>query len=395
MDRMKIVHVADHYYPALGYQIYYLAHLMKDMGHEVTIVTSERHSPFIYQAGTIDKMMGDRILRPGIFEEDGVEVHRLPVSLEMGSTVMLKGLEERIVSLRPDVIYVHGINTFPGIICALIKNHLKNVKLVYQNYQIRGACLSRLSMLYPPFRYLASPIIVDRADLFIAIAEEAKDFAVEVLGIPEEGVRVYTHGADPDRFAMNPDYRHEFREENGIPEDAFVYLYTGKIMPFKGVHLLAQAGLRLLDEGKDIYIVAVGPGDEDYIDSINEMYAKAGWGERMKIFDPAPHDRLNRFYCAADVAVWPLTTTIGHLEAMACGLPIIVSDEPASKERVRYDNGFILNEGKIDELTSYMSFLHDNEEERRRLGSNGRAMIEKELNWKNIIGGIVSEIEAL
>jgi glycosyltransferase involved in cell wall biosynthesis len=392
---MRIVHVADHYYPALGYQIHYLVHLMKGMGHEVSIVTSERHAPLIYRAGTIDRMMGDRLLEPGVYDEDGVAIHRLPVMAEVGSTVLLKGLEGTVASLRPDVLYVHGINTLPGVMCAMMKTHLNGTKLVYQNYQIRGACMSKLGILYPPFRCLASPMIVQRADLFIAIAEEAKDFAVEELGIPEGMVKVYAHGADPERFAMDPGYRREFREEHGIPEDSFVYLYTGKIMPFKGVHLLAEAGLRLLDKGKDVYIVAVGPGDQEYIDSIRETYRKAGREERLRIFDPAPHDRLNRFYCAADAAVWPLTTTIGHLEAMACSLPIIVSDEPASQERVRYDNGMVLHNGDLDELESYMVMLYDDRDEGARLGKNGREIVVRSLNWNEIIGGIVKELEAL
>ena len=57
---MKIVHVCDYIQPQLGYQEYYLAKEHAKMGHEVTVITSDRYYPFPNYENTAEKILGDR-----------------------------------------------------------------------------------------------------------------------------------------------------------------------------------------------------------------------------------------------------------------------------------------------------------------------------------------------
>ena len=74
---MRIIHVSSHLYPALGYQDSLLPKAQANLGHEVYVVTSDRHERFIYKNNKI--VLGERIRGAGFFEEDGIKVWRLKI----------------------------------------------------------------------------------------------------------------------------------------------------------------------------------------------------------------------------------------------------------------------------------------------------------------------------
>jgi glycosyltransferase involved in cell wall biosynthesis len=71
------------------------------------------------------------------------------------------------------------------------------------------------------------------------------------------------------------------------------------------------------------------------------------------------------------------------LEAMSCGLPVVVTNVGGTEELVDSSNGFVFNAGDVDELVKILKQLHFNKEKFEELGKNSRKKAEQ-LNWSNI-----------
>ncbi len=76
---------------------------------------------------------------------------------------------------------------------------------------------------------------------------------------------------------------------------------------------------------------------------------------------------------------------IATMEAMACGLPIIIADNPGVEEYVKHNyNGLVYKGGDYVELSKFIVDLLRNKKLRERLGNNARKTIVDKLNWDRI-----------
>ena len=106
------------------------------------------------------------------------------------------------------------------------------------------------------------------------------------------------------------------------------------------------------------------------------------------------NNELYKFFSASDIAVWPRECSIGMLEAMACCLPVIISDSSEVNERVLYGNGITYHNDDPTDLAIKMERLLE-VELRKNMGANGRKLIEQHLNWKTIAQQFIEPFEDL
>jgi glycosyltransferase involved in cell wall biosynthesis len=127
-----------------------------------------------------------------------------------------------------------------------------------------------------------------------------------------------TQAADVDPGAL--------RAEFGASDDTALLLFVGKFIPKKRPMDLIRAAHRLQDQGQSVHVILVGSGEleDDLRDAANELNVPvyfAGFKNQSEL----PH-----YYVGADLLVLPSNggETWGLVvnEAMACGLPAVVSD---------------------------------------------------------------------
>jgi UDP-glucose:(heptosyl)LPS alpha-1,3-glucosyltransferase len=146
--------------------------------------------------------------------------------------------------------------------------------------------------------------------------------------------------SSPDRSAC----RAEIRGRYGIGENDLLLLFVGMNFEVKGLDTIiaALAKARGMRPEANIRLLVVGRGDERKYGKIAESAGVAG----AVIFAGTQHAGLERYYRAADAFVlFSAFDTFGMvvLEAMAAGLPVIVSPNVGAKDLVDEGvNGFIL-----------------------------------------------------
>jgi glycosyltransferase involved in cell wall biosynthesis len=380
---MRIVSINVHYQDGLGYQDYYLGKSWKALGHEVHFISSDWHFDYPdYES--VRHIIGDKYVGVGTFVNDyGVPVHRLKATTRKQTGLMwLKGFEEKLIALRPDIIISHGVFSYQSIRLLYLKNKL-NCPIVFDDHTTINVLRESLSskIIFTLFRVFFAKRMLKVAHKIVGISDSCMVVLDKTFGLKGNNVVMIPLGTDTNLFKQDQDLRKKYRKFLGVDDETIVVLYTGKIYEDKKVDLLIDA---LNDEAvtlnKSIVIHIVGVISTEY-----KAYfeAKLKTSEHKVIYRNAvSQQELPEIYNGADIAVWPAHTTNSTIDASACGCPIICSDY--MKERYSNNNGFGIKEGDISELKTVLKQLIDDDHLRKEMGQEGIELVKKELSWESI-----------
>jgi glycosyltransferase involved in cell wall biosynthesis len=138
--------------------------------------------------------------------------------------------------------------------------------------------------------------------------------------------------------------REPTRAALGLPADAMVILFVGMNFESKGLETIIRAVglLKSRNPSSRAHVLVVGKGDES---RFRRIAVEAGCADAIT-FAGAHRDGLSRFHAAADVFAMPAsfeTFSMATLEAMAAGLPVVISDRMGVRDLVSDRlNGFVV-----------------------------------------------------
>jgi glycosyltransferase involved in cell wall biosynthesis len=169
-----------------------------------------------------------------------------------------------------------------------------------------------------------------------------------------------------------------FKPENGVPHNgALRLLCVGRLIERKGQQHLIAAVKQLTDEGTEVTLDLVGTGDARVA---NEVQVEAlGLKNRVRFLGYVPREQIARCYASSDVFVLPSYNegmSVALLEAMASGLPVVVTPTGGTAELVESGvNGFIFDWADVNSLTAHLRSLARDRAMVRRMGlaSHARA----------------------
>lgn len=380
---LKIVHVINCFYPQIGYQETFLAKEHAKMNNDTYVITSDYFLDSVLHAEDSVKLIRrKKMIGTGLFQEDGINVWRLKSISLTPHAVLLLGLRKKIQELEPDIVIVHGIVNISAITLSKLKKKTDNFKLLYDDHMTFDLSTSISRFLYPFFKWIFSPLIQETADALIAVGKPSKSFMMEKYGIPAERIKIISMGADDTLFKFDASARQNLRKELSLNKEDIVFIYTGKILPKKRLSLLIDA-VYLLRDYKQVKVLFVGQGPIKHIEELRQNIKNKNLEDRFIWHDAVPNKDLYKFYSVADVAVWPAGASISIFEALACSLPIIVSDSPNINEMTYITNQITYQGLNPSNLAIKMEKLLD-PKLRKSMGSNGRRLVEENLNWRNI-----------
>lgn len=152
--------------------------------------------------------------------------------------------------------------------------------------------------------------------------------------------------------------RRVFFQENTYVKE-YDFLFVGSFTSIKGIDLLIQA-IKTLDR-KKVRFCFVGNGY--YLNELKQLAKNSNIDIKLNL----SQDSLRKIYNRSRFLILP-SRQEGYglviIEAMYCGLPVIISKNCGAIDQVRHGrNGFILNENSIDEVVRMISFCMDMDEE--------------------------------
>lgn len=220
---------------------------------------------------------------------------------------------------------------------------------------------------------------------FLPVSSLAAEALRREYDVDPARIRVVHPGVDFERFS-SPDRgacRAEIRPRYGIGPDDLLVLFVGMNFEVKGLGAIiaAVAKARRLRPEAGIRLLVVGRGNERKYAALARDH---GIADAVAFAGPVA-DGVERYYRAADVfAMLSTFDTFGMavLEAMAAGLPVIVSANVGAKDLVGDGiSGFVVGEQE-GSLAQRMALLCD--EQRRASMSEGAAAVAGRRTWDTV-----------
>lgn len=215
------------------------------------------------------------------------------------------------------------------------------------------------------------PRSVRQADHVIAVSEATRQDLIELYQTPPQKISVLYHGVTPDfQPVLEPDRLAAVRHKYGLGQQPFI-LSVGTIQPRKNYQRLIQAFAAL---NPALALVIVGSKGWHY-EAIFDEVARCGLTGRVYFLGFTADADLPALYSAASLFVYPSLYEgfgIPALEAMACGTPVIASNQSALPEVVG-DAGLLVDPCDGEAWTAAISRLWADPALCQKLAQAGRA----------------------
>lgn len=213
-----------------------------------------------------------------------------------------------------DIYHAHG--AFCGLI-ARVASGVKRKKAILHVHGYRDiASVGRMK------HTLQNGIIMLGYDRIISV-DEAGAEAIRELGMPKEGVSVIPAGVDTGYFKPGN------RKRDGT------LLFVGRFERVKDLPTVLEAMRMLQDAGSETKLMLVGRGSEEK--GLRELARKHGL-KNVRFCAPVGHERIIDYYRKADAILLASLSEGSPMvvaEAMACGVPALLSDIPPLEAMAR------------------------------------------------------------
>lgn len=378
---MKIVHVCEFFFPWLGYQEYYLAREQMRRGHDVTVLCTNLRWPLGSERVSGDEQ--NRYLPTGPQTEMGIPTVRLRTHREFFGRPLVSGLGRWLRRLEPDVVHVHGYLNLLGLEVA-IRRHGLGYPILVDEHQLPSQANKspRRVKIRRTLAQVARFIVLPNARHFVGVAHGAAEWLQVEYGVPPDRIHYIPLGVDVEIFNPSEESRTSLRTALGIVDEQFVVVYSGKIVPYKRVDALLKAAVIAKERGVVVTLLLVGRADPTYLAELQE-FARDHDVHVLYHQTVAP-EKLAAFFNVADLCAWPADCTISHLEAAACGVPILIPDDPGIADRIAAGNGYAVKTGDIEGLSAVMIELANDPEMRKEVGGRGARLIAERYTWARI-----------
>lgn len=258
---------------------------------------------------------------------------------------------------------------------------------------------------FPDERFTIEERVVREADRIIAECPQDKaDLRLLYQADPAK-VAVIPCGFDPNEIW--PVDKDQARKAVGLPQDEFIVLQLGRMVPRKGVETVVRGFARLV-KGNDIRarLVIVGGETKDpdplktpEIGRLQKIAQEEGVDERVTFTGRRGREAIKHYYSAADVFVstpWYEPFGITPVEAMACGTPVIGSRVGGIKYSVRDgETGYLIPPKDPEALAERLDYLFHNPKELQRLSQKALKRANTLFTWQKVaalIGSLYEEI---
>ncbi|SES22230.1 D-inositol-3-phosphate glycosyltransferase [Pedococcus cremeus] len=323
--------------------------------------------------------------RPGTGDAGGLNVYVVEVAKQLAR----RGVEvevftrtttadlDPVVELAPGVLVRHitagpyeglGKEELPGQLCAFAAGVMRTAAhapegyydLVHSHYwlsgqvgwlahdrwqvplvhtmhtmaRVKNAHLAEGDTPEPSGREIGEAQVVEAADRLIANTDKEAAELVDLYAADPAKVVVVPPGVDLSVFT--PGDQREARDQVGLPRDAKVLLFVGRIQPLKAPDVLVRAAAHLLQRhpdwrGRLAVAVLGGPSGSGlaHPHSLEDLARDLGIASDVRFVKPVTRPELARWYRAADlVAVPSHSESFGlvAVEAQACGTPVVAAD---------------------------------------------------------------------
>lgn len=321
----------------------------------------------------------------------GVEVHNLRYFLKWAYPLRITEVRRAVRRIDPDVLHAHYVThygmygVFTGFKPFVVSAWGSDVLDEPEESRIKKQTVK---------------YVLAKADIITCDASHVAE-AMERLGAVPEKIRLINYGVDTRKFSPR-EKSQELRAKLTISDSPTV-ISLRNLDPLYNVESLLKAIPFVLEEIPETKFLIAGRGSEE--SRLKELAVSLGVSEKTFFIGFIPNDELPTYLTTVDVYVSTALSDAGisaaTAEAMACGLPVVITDVADNRKWVEDGvNGFVVPMKDPKQLAERVIYLLKNEAVRRKFGTISRKVIEekndyyKEMEKMESIYGELAETRA-
>ena len=215
--------------------------------------------------------------------------------------------------------------------------------------------------------------VARRLSHIITVSQTARQHIADTFRISEDKLRVIYNGIDTDIFSPSPTVA---RLNNRL------LVVISRDTPIKGLRFMLKA-LAVLRQRHDLELIVVAKGTDNR--TTQRLISTLGIRDYVKFIDEIDTLELVNQYRLASVVIVPSVYEgfgLPAAEAMSCGAPTISTTAGALPEVVG-DAGILVPPADVKALVNAISELVVNPDKRKHLSAIGRRRIVQTFNWGN------------
>ena len=311
-----------------GMNIYVVesAERMAAMGVSVDIFT-RRHSPDLPDIVELSSSVRVRHLDVGAYSATKEE---LPALIPNLSDAFSKVLETE----KYDVLHSHYWISGKVAMPVAKKFGIPLAHTMHTMARVKNMNLAEGERPEPMIRVQGETQVVAAADALIANTDAEAASLVSLYEACPDNVSVVSPGVDLYTFTAG-NGRKAAREAIGLPQDAHILAFVGRIQPHKGPEVLIRAVAEMLNHSPHLrpklITVIMGGASGSGLGEVERLKDLVSWlniSDVVRFENPVPRAEIPQWYRAADLVCVPsYSESFGlvALEAQACGTPVVAT----------------------------------------------------------------------
>ena len=248
-----------------------------------------------------------------------------------------------------------------------------------------------------------------RSAFFTSDANVSRDKAV-TFGMNPDKTVIFPWGTDIEHFVPKKDESDALRLSKGgkkkvsgqtskvksrkskIENPKSVTLFCSRTWEaIYGVDVLAKAFVKVVSVNPDVNLILLGGGSQG--PRIRQILTNGGAMDRVHFGGQVGQRDLPRWYHMADIYISPSHvdgTSVTLLEALASGLPCLVSDIPGNRDWIEEGiNGWTFRDGDVDDLAEKILSAIKSRRSFGKIGKAARKMAEEKADWSKNFGKLL------
>jgi len=345
-----------------NYQLHLTATQLVKLGHVVRVITLfpslnayPDDLPYpVFEEGTILNRV-DKRYRLGLYSilrrySSQVDVYHLQnAGLILGASIY-RSLGGKV----PIVANLTGYRFFCTNLARMDASCYKNCGLIQRICHKSEGLIRKTALL--PLRvldYQLGDLLMNQLDAFVALSDAMAEIH-SWQGFNQEKMTVIPAPIDYEYLSRLKEDYHPKPSQN----ERYSMLYVGRLSPEKGVDILLKA-----IPGLDFPVTLQIAGDGPERDNLERLVRELGIADRVVFHGWTPHEKVFDLLLNSQLFVhtprWIEYFCISELEAMALGVPMVVSDCGGMASAIE-DIALTFRRADVDDLTEKIKLIHGN-----------------------------------
>jgi glycosyltransferase EpsD len=315
----------------------------------------------------------------------GCEIHNIEFQrspLKRDNYEAYKKIKKLVLDKEYEVVHTH--TPIASFITRLACRNISDIKMLYTAHGFhffKGAPLNNWLIYYP-----MEKIAAKYTDALITINEEDYVIAKKIKFKKSNSVfKIHGVGIDLSKFSLkDSDTKRNLRNKYGYKKDDFILFYAAELNYNKHQDLLINVVHNLKNQIPNIKLLLAGEGilREEYEEQVNK------YGLKDNIEFLGFRKDISNLLNLSDVAVSASRREglpVNVMEAMASGLPLVVTNCRGNRDLVSNDNnGYVLGINDVQAFTSSIEKLYISQELRSKFSKTSNKLI-KHYSIDNVI----------